>query len=138
MAIVRSSTAARNAQVNAITALIDAGAGPGVMEIRSGIQPSSAQDAATGSLLGTVTFSDPAFAAASEGQATANAIASDTNADNSGQASWARVKDSNGNTVQDYDVTDAGGNGTVKLNNVNIVAGGSIAVTSMTIGAPAG
>ena len=86
----RLSVAARNAACDAIVALVDSGPGPGTIKIRSGSAP-AVNAASTGTLLATLTFSDPAFGAASGGTATANSITSDSNADADGTAGHFRV-----------------------------------------------
>lgn len=130
----RLSTAARNAACNGIVDLLDAGAGAGTIGFRTGAQPTNVGDADTGTLLGTCTFSDPAFGNASTGVATASAITSDTNADASGTCAHARFKDSDANICFDADA--AQGSGTVNFDNNVIVAGGTIAVSAMTVTVP--
>lgn len=134
----RISTAARNAAVNGIVALLDGGAAAGHVEIRTGAQPASVATAASGTLLGTLTLSDPSFGAAASGTATANAITSDTSADASGTAGWFRAYDSNNTAVIDGSITATGGGGDMTFDNVSIVAGGTIAWSSWTITMPAG
>lgn len=134
----RIPDSSRNAAADAIAARLDAGTGPGYVEIREGTQPATANDAATGLLLGTVTCSDPAFAGAIAGVATANAVTGDTDADNTGVAGWFRAFDSDGLTVIDGSVTVTGGGGDMEINDENIIAGGTIDVTSWTITMPSG
>jgi hypothetical protein len=131
---MRLSTAARNAATDAVVDLLDAGAGAGTLAIRTGAQPTNVGDADTGTLLGTLTFSDPAFGASATGVATASAITSDTNADASGTAGHARAKDSTGAIV--FDCTCGQGSGDINFDNNVIVAGGTIAVSSMTVTTP--
>ena len=57
----RLSTNTRNKACDAIVDEIDAGSGAGTIAIRTGSQPTNVGDADTGTLLGTLTFSDPAF-----------------------------------------------------------------------------
>lgn len=130
----RLSTDTRNKACDAVVDDIDAGAGAGTIAIRTGAQPTNVGDADSGTLLGTLTFSDPAFGAASSGQATANAISSDTSADASGTAGHFRIKDSDGNIHSDG--TCGQGSGDLNFDNNVIVAGGTIAITSMTITCP--
>ena len=130
----RLGTAARNASVNAVTALINAGGGAGIIQIRTGSQPTNVSDAATGTLLGTLTFSSTSFANSSGGTATANTITSDTSADASGTAGHARVCDSTAAAVADADC--AQGCGTFNFDNSTIVSGGTIACSSFTITRP--
>jgi hypothetical protein len=128
------STAARNAACDAIVDLIDGGAAAGTLAIRTGSPPTNVADADSGTLLGTLTFSDPAFGAASSGTATASAITSDTNADASGTAGHFRIKDSDGNIHSDG--TCGQGSGDLSFDNNVIVAGGTIAISSMTVTQP--
>lgn len=134
----RLPTNVRNAMANAAVDLIDAGPAAGMVQIRSGAQPASAGSAATGTLLGTLTLSDPAFADAVNGTATAGAVTGDSSADASGTAGWFRVLDSTGATVMDGAISEAGGGGEMILDKTAIVAGGTISVTSWTVTQPAG
>src|SRR5688572_78714 len=98
----RISNASAAAACDAVVDLLDGGAGAGYVEIRTGSQPATVATAASGTLLGTLTLSDPAFGAAttaSPAVATANAITSDTTADNSGTAGWYRAYDSTGTAI---------------------------------------
>lgn len=130
----RLSTKARNAACDAIVDLIDEGAGAGLARIRTGAQPTNVGDSEAGTLLGTLTFSDPAFGAASTGVATASAITSDTNADNSGTAGHGRFMDSDAEVM--FDAEAAQGSGVINFDNTTVVAGGTIAISSMTVTVP--
>jgi hypothetical protein len=133
MAILRLSTAARNALANVIKTAIDAGAGAGTIKIYSGSQPATPQDTATGVLLVTLSFGDPSFGSASVGVITANAIAQ-VNAVATNTAGYARIADSDGNAIMDVDVGTSGA--TINLNTTSIVSGGPVAITSATITVP--
>ena len=130
----RLATSARNAACDAIVDLLDAGAGAATIAIRTGSQPTNVGDADTGTLLGTLTCSDPAFGSASTGVATASAITSDTSADNSGTAGHFRMKDSTPAIVADG--TCGQGTGDLSFDNSTIVAGGVIAISSFTVTVP--
>lgn len=130
----RLATDTRNKATDAVVDDIDAGAGAGTIAIRTGAQPTAVNDADTGTLLGTLTFSDPAFGSASSGVATASAITSDTNADASGTAAHFRIKDSDANIHSDG--TCGLGSGDLSFDNNVIVAGGTIAISSMTVTTP--
>lgn len=130
----RLSTDTRNKACDAVVDDIDAGAGAGTIAVRTGAQPTNVGDVDTGTLLGTLTFSYPAFGAASTGVATASAITSDTNADASGTAGHFRIKDSAANIHSDG--TCGLGSGDMNFDNNVIVAGGTIAVSSMTVTVP--
>lgn len=130
----RLATSARDGGCNGIVDLIDAGAGPGTCGIRTGGQPSNVGDSDTGTLLGTLTFSDPAFGNSATGTATASAITSDTNADASGTAGHFRIKDSDANIHSDGTCGTSGAD--MNFDNNVIVAGGTIAISSMTVTVP--
>lgn len=130
----RLSTDTRNKACDAIVDDIDAGSGAGTIAIRTSTQPTNVGDADNGTLLGTLTFSDPAFGSSSSGTATASSITSDTNADNSGTAGHFRIKDSDGNIVADG--TCGLGSGDLSFDNNVIVAGGTIAISSFTVTVP--
>jgi hypothetical protein len=106
----------------------------GSIQIRTLSQPTNVDDAAQGTLLGTVLFSATAFGAPSTGVVTAAAITSDTNADNSGTAGHARLLTS-GAAIHS-DATCGQGSGDFNFDNNVIVAGGTIAVSSLTLTAP--
>lgn len=133
---IRLATTARNASTDGVVDLIDAGPSAGTVDVRTGSQPASAQDAATGTLLATITLSDPAFGASSTGVATAGDPAS-VNSVASGTAGWFRVKDSTGATVFDGSVSAAGGGGDMIVANTNIASGQPVDVTSFTYTTPA-
>lgn len=133
----RIPTARRNGAADSVVDALDAGAGAGTIEIRTGSQPASANDAATGTVLATLTLGDPAFGAAASGVATANAIAAVTGSA-AGTAGWFRAKDSDGNTVIDGSVTATGGGGDMELNTTTISVGVDVEVTAWTVTMPAG
>ena len=126
----RLSTATRNLAADAIGDDLNSGA----IQIRTGSQPTNVADAASGTLLGTLTFSATAFGAPSTGVVTAAAITSDTSADASGTAGHARFLNVGSNIHSDADC--AQGSGSVNFDNAVIVAGGVIAISSMTITVP--
>jgi hypothetical protein len=134
----RISTAAAKAACDAVVDLLDGGS-PGYIEIRTGAQPATVATAASGTLLGTLTLSNPAFGnatTASPSVATASAITSDTSADATGTAGWFRAYTSAGTAVIDGSVTATGGGGDLTLDSVSIVAGGTIAMTAWTVSHP--
>lgn len=134
----RITNAARSAAADAIVDLIDLdGVGTSTLEIRSGSQPASAEDADAGSLLATFTLPDPCFGAAASGVATANAITGVTGT-GAGTAGHFRVKDGDGTTIMDGSITASGGGGDLELNTVTISVGVDIDITSWTVTMPAG
>ncbi len=139
MAIMRVADALRNQQADQITALIDAGTGSGTISFYTGTMPADADDALTGqTLLATLTFSDPSAGPAVGGVLTFDAITEDSSADNSGTATWARLRDSDGNNVLDIDITGVAGGGTIEMNTTTIAAGGPVRISSFSINVPVG
>ena len=97
------STAARNAAMAAVTALIDAG-GAGTIEIYDGTQPAGPGTAiSTQNKLVTLTHAATSYATPSVGVATANAITSGSCAI-AGTATWARHRSGGGTAVIDRTV----------------------------------
>lgn len=140
----RLATTARNAGADGIVDLIDAGTGAGTIVIFANAQvadPQTAHGATAGEILATLTFSNPAFGdggAVNPGEAVANAITSDTNVDNTGTAVWARVYNGDGvdpgDAVMDMDIGQ--GSGTLDFDDTSFVAGGTAAISSMTLTVP--
>ena len=129
----RLGTTMRNAAANGIVDTIDQGSGAGTVKIYTSTQPGSV-GGTYGTLLGTLTFSDPAFGNASTGVATASSITSDTNADASGTAGTGALLDSDANVLADC--TCGQGSGDINFDNNVIVAGGTIAISAMTVTVP--
>lgn len=133
----RLSTAARNAAANAIAVLPDAGPGPGTVQVRTGAQPASADDPATGTLLATFTLADPAYGAAVAGVAALDATpVLSTAGVADGTAGWFRMLDSTGAVVFDGAVGIAGQQ--LNLNTTTIATGVTIQITSGNITMPSG
>lgn len=133
------STAVRNAMCDAFVDRFDANSPPAVIKVRTGSPPTNVADASSGTLLGTLTFSNPAFGAAATGTATASAITSDTNADASGDAGHFRVYQGGAaDTAAECQGTagNAGDTPDMTFDNKSIVAGGTIAISSFTITVP--
>lgn len=135
MAVLRHATIARNAAAAAVIGLLDAGAGAGVIQIRSGTMPATPQTAATGTLLATVTLTDPAGGAPATGVVTIADPASVTGVGD-GTASWARFQDSTGAAVLDVDVTATGGGGALTLSTTTISTGVTVDMGAITYTVP--
>lgn len=87
---VRLSGGAKNAALDVgAGAMFDGGTAR--INIYTGSQPATADTAASGTLLGTLTPSSDMFAAASGGTATANSITNDSSADASGLPGYVRI-----------------------------------------------
>lgn len=133
---MRFTVARRNEQ---LTTIID-NLNSGKLRIYSGTRPANADTALSGNtLLAELTFSATSFPAPSGGVLTANAITSDSSADATGTASFARLFESDGTTVVgDMSVTASGGGGEIQFSTVSFIAGATISLSSLTITAPVG
>jgi len=131
---MKISDAARNAACDAIVDLLAAG-GAGSLQFRTGSAPTNTTDADSGTLLATCALSATAFGAASSGTATAAAIASDTNVDASGTPGHFRAKSGAGTVVLQGSVGTSGAD--ANFNSTSWVAGGTVAISSMTVTVPA-
>lgn len=121
------STTLRNARLDAITTAAGASA---KLRIYNGSRPATGGTATT--LLAELTCGATFAAAASGGVLTVSAITSDTSADATGTATWARLVKSDGTTfVADFSVSTAGAD--INLNTTSIVSGAAVAVTSGSI-----
>ena len=125
------TNAVASAAADAAVDAIDGGAGAGLLRIYDGSQPATA-DTAVGAqvLLAELTFSDPAFGAASNGVATASAITADPSANATGTAVWFRVVTSAGTAIFDGTVGTSGAD--LNLNTTSIVAGAEVSVSAFT------
>lgn len=132
----RLATATQNANTTATANLFDAGAGAATIEVRTGAQPATANDPATGTLLLTWTLADPAWGAPVAGSAALDATPTITAvAVAAGTAGWFRAKDSNGNTVLDGSVGSAPAN-QLTFDNPVIALGQTVNLTAGTLSTP--
>lgn len=132
---MKISDSARNAAVNAVAALLDGGSSNANICIRTGAAPTNTTDPDSGTLLATLPMSDPAFGAAAGGTATANSITSDTNIAATGTAGYFRAKDSDGVTVFQGSCGTSGAD--INFDSVSFIAGGTCAISSLTLTQPA-
>ena len=118
------STALKNARLDLVDDYVNAGAAAGYIEIGT---------SGMGTVLATITMSDPAFSAAAAGVLTASGLPiSDSSADAAGTAAEARIKDSDGNTV--LSGLTVGTSGTdVVLTSATIEVGDVVTLSSITI-----
>lgn len=100
--------------------------GPNPARIKFFTAPRPAGGGAATTLLATVTLDDPA------GTVSNNKLVLSPPADAlvqvAGTAAWARIEDGNGVASMDVDVSDMAGNGEIKLETVNLLAGGGIRI----------
>jgi hypothetical protein len=125
MAVIYS-TAAKNARLNAVAATIDAGSGPGVLQIGT---------TSMGTVLATIVLADPCASSASGGVLTFSGFPrSDTSADADGTAAAARIRDSDGNDViTGLTVGVTGSGADIIFESVSFNVGEVITLNSATI-----
>jgi hypothetical protein len=121
MAVTYSNTVKDNRMTQVLNA-IDGGAGAGYIEICS---------AAYASVLATITLSDPCGSVASQAL-TLTMPKSDTNADATGTAAVARIKDSSANIIV-QGLTVGAGSGDINLSSVAITIGDTVTLNSAVI-----
>lgn len=121
MAVTYSNTVKDNRMTQVLNA-IDGGAGAGYIEICS---------AAYASVLATIALSDPCGSVGTQAL-TLTMPKSDTNADATGTAAIARIKDSVGNIIVSG-LTVGAGSGDINLSSVAITAGDTVTLNSAVI-----
>lgn len=104
----------------------------GLLRLYDGTQPTDADTALGAQVkLAELPLSATAFAAASGGSISANAITSDSAADATGTCTWGTLCTAAGVRVLDFSVGTSGAD--LNLNSVSIVAGAQVSVTSFTV-----
>jgi len=129
--------------VGAKNASLDAGLGTifdtnGRANVYTGGQPATADLAASGTLLGTLTLSADVFAVAASGAIAINAVSGDTSADATGTAGWVRFYRSTDTAPGSAAVAadrrmDLLVGTDITIDNASIVAGGTINLTSYSL-----
>ena len=110
-----------NSLANSMATAVASGLGSNsVIEIRSGARPATADTAATGTLLVSITVGGSWSAA---GAALSAADPSPANPAAGGTASWFRLKTSGGASMLDGTVTATGGGGDMTLGSTTITVG---------------
>lgn len=105
----------------------------GFLRIYSGTRPATPDTALSGNtLLAELTFGATAFAAATGGTKTANAIGSDTSADATGTATFFRAFQSNGTTAVIDGTVGTSGTDAV-INSTAIQSATTVSCSSMVI-----
>lgn len=122
---VTYAAALKTSRMTAVRDAVDAGAGPGVLEIGT---------TGFGTTLASITLADPC-GTISGSVLTFTMPRSDTSADASGTAGEARIKDSNGNII--ISGLTVGTSGTdIVMNSTAISAGQTVTINSATITHP--
>ncbi len=134
---VRMSDALAHTVLNALGTAFDGGTGR--INVYSGAQPATADTAASGTLLGTLTLGSDTFAAAASRAIAINSVTSDSAADATNTAGYVRfyrtgdtAPGSAGNGTTDLrldlDISDD-----IAIDNASIVAGGIIALSGYSL-----
>lgn len=119
----------KNARLNQITSQI---ATSGFLRIYNGTQPTNPDTALSGNtMLANLPLSSTFAAGASGGVLTASTITTESSADNTGTATFGSLVTSAGTRIVDFSVGTSGAD--LNLNTTSIVAGASVAVSSLTI-----
>lgn len=128
------AVAGQNAAVNGLVDAVDSGTSAGKLLIGT----SSMTVNPNVGILATLTFSDPAFNAASSGQATSITINADTSAVQGAAAKCFVCADSGGTYTLLWEgtVTVTGGGGDIELNNINIGTNDTVDVGTLTVSIP--
>ena len=117
---VNYSASLKSTRMTAVITAIDAGSGPGTLEICT---------ASYDSILATITLADPSFSESGGVITMLGMPRSDTSADNTGTAAIARIKDSTG-TVVISGLTVGTSATDIILNSVSITAAQTVSVTA--------
>jgi hypothetical protein len=135
---INITAAIRNSMLTAINTAANAGSGAAKLRIYDGTKATNA-DTAVGAqvLLAEITLADPAFETASGGtmDIDANPDVSDTSANATGTATWARLVDSDNNAVYDGTVGTSGTD--FIISNTSITSGQTVTLVSGTLTLPA-
>ena len=135
---VRISNAVAIAGLDTMADQVDGGPAAGVIEFRTGAAPTNVEDIDSGTLLATLTGSDPFFLGATDGtgqaEAAADTITSDTDIDASGTPAHFRMKTSTGTACIQGSVGTSGAD--INFDSTTWVAGGTAAITSLNLVLP--
>lgn len=123
-----------NAAADAAVGLVNTGAS---IEFYTGTRPAAVGDVATGTLLVSVAFEDPAFAAAVAGSSEALGVPLASVGEADGDIGWARVIDGGGNPLWDEDDVGTAAGNAITVNTVTVSTGVNFEVTSYTFFAAA-
>jgi hypothetical protein len=127
MATVTFHTTFKNAVLDSFNTTFDSG----TLEIRTGASP-GADNAATGTVLASITVPADSFAAASGGSMAKAGTWTDGTADNTGTAGHFRLKNSGDTQRVDGDITITAGGGAMTVDSTSFTAGQSFTVTAFS------
>jgi hypothetical protein len=115
-----------------ITAVVTAIGSLGKLKIYTGTSP-GVNNAASGTLLAVLTLAETACGTVTAGVLTFSAITAEDSALADGTAGYARITTSADAAVADLTVGATGSGADIILNNVNIVTGGEVSISSASI-----
>lgn len=127
---LRQDTDLRNSLAQAFADAFPAGA---TIEIRTGTQPASANSAASGTLLATITLPTSPFGTPSSGAVSKNGTWSAT-VSTSGTAGYARFISS----TRAFDVSVGTSGADMIIDNASLVSGGTVTISTFTYTVPSG
>lgn len=128
----RINTAARNRQADSVGDDFNSG----TLKMYTGSQPASGDDAPTGTLLVTINLPADAMAAAASGVAAKSGTWSGV-AVADGTAGWFRIANSGATRNYDGSVTATAGGGDIELDDVSILTGQTVLISTFTVTQPA-
>jgi hypothetical protein len=115
----------KSVRMQAVISAIDSGSGPGTIEICS---------AGYAAVLASIVLADPSFTESGGVITMADAPRRDEDANASGQAAVARIKNAEGTViVNDLTVTATGGGGDIELASITVVQHTEVELTSGTL-----
>lgn len=128
---IQFSIPVRNARLDALTTVIGASAN---LIIYSGTQPADCSEAPTGTVLATLKLPSSWMVAAASGSKGKTGTWSDISADNTGEAGYFRIYDSLMSICgMQGSVSESGGDGDMIIDNISIVQGQTVSVSSFTL-----
>lgn len=140
--MVHVANSLAGAQADAVTTAVDGGSGAGTIKIYDGSIPADASVAiTTQNLLAEPVLNDPSFAGYAD--ATPGAVIvldvtpepEDSSADATGTPTFARMCDSDGNVIVQFDTVGVG-SGELQVNAVPFQAGAKVTVTAGSFTVP--
>jgi len=129
---LKTSIAARNAQLNALGALADSG----YLRIYAGSQPANPETPASKDLLlAELRMAATAFTAARDGEIKSNRIADEADAKQTGKATWYRLCKSDGRSAI-WDGSVGTADADLVLDDATIKIHARVSITSLTYSLP--
>lgn len=108
----------------------------GTLEFRSGSRPATADTAASGTVLASITLPADSFATPSSRTMVKAGTWEDTSADAAGTIGYARMKNAADTRRIDFTVTATGGGGDITVDNTVLAAGQDFLVTAASLSYP--